>query len=457
MGRMFGTDGVRGVANVGRMTAENVLEIGRATAFVCTQNHPRTKGPRRRIVIGKDTRASGYMLENALSAGICSMGVDVLFVGPVPTPGIAFTTISMRADAGLVLSASHNPFEDNGIKIFGSDGFKFPDALEDEIEDIIESGRIRELRPISNEVGRAKRIDDAIGRYIVFCKNTFPVELSLEGLRIVLDCANGATYKVAPIIFEELGAEVFPIHNQPNGVNINDNCGSQHTDDLIRKVKETRADIGLAFDGDGDRLIAVDEKGEELTGDHIIAVLAKFFKDHGRLKNNHVVTTVMSNFGFGKAMRELGIDHSMSQVGDRYVLKDMLEQDAILGGEASGHLICREFHSTGDGILAALQLLWVMQETKQPLSELAKVMTMFPQRLINVNVTDKPPLEEVNSIQAAVKEAEKALGDDGRVLIRYSGTQSMCRVMVEGPTVSMTDSLATELARTVSSALGAQG
>jgi phosphoglucosamine mutase len=454
MARMFGTDGVRGIANVGQMTAENVLEIGRATAQVCNRNRQRSKGPRRRIVIGKDTRASGYMLENALSAGICSMGVDVLLLGPLPTPGIAFTTMSMRADAGLVLSASHNPFEDNGIKIFGPDGFKLPDALEDEIEDIIRSGRIKELRPVANEVGRAKRIDDAIGRYIVFCKNTFPDELSLEGLRIVLDCANGATYKVAPIIFEELGAEVFAIHNNPDGTNINDNCGSQHTDDLIRKVRETRADIGLAFDGDGDRLIAVDERGQELTGDHIIAILARRMKETGRLQNNTVVTTVMSNFGFVKAMRDLGIQLEMSNVGDRYVLQRMLEKDAVLGGEASGHLICREFHTTGDGIVAALQLLRTMRREKKKLSELAQVMSLFPQKLINVSVNDKPPLEEVKSIQEAIAAAEKTLGGDGRVLVRYSGTQSMCRVMVEGPTLAMTDSLASDIARVVSRSLG---
>jgi len=454
MGRLFGTDGVRGIANVGAMTAENVLEIGRATAQICKDQRPGGSTLRRRIVIGKDTRASGYMLENALSAGICSMGVDVLLLGPLPTPGIAFTTMSMRADAGLVLSASHNPFEDNGIKIFGGDGYKLPDRMEDEIQELIDSGRVREFRPVGNEVGRAKRIDDAIGRYIVFCKNTFPNEVSLEGLRIVLDCSNGATYKVAPIIFQELGAEVFAIHNSPDGTNINDACGSQHTDDLIHKVKETRADVGLAFDGDGDRLIAVDEKGEEITGDHIVAIIAKHMKEQGRLRTNRVVTTVMSNFGFGKAMEKLGIEHLQSDVGDRYVLKTMLEKDAMVGGEASGHLICREFHTTGDGIIAALQLLRAMQEQKKSLSELSKVMSLYPQKLINVNVTDKPPLEEVKSVQDAIAEAEKSLKGEGRILVRYSGTQSMCRVMVEGPTTAVTDSLASSVAKAVSQSLG---
>ena len=454
MSRLFGTDGVRGVANVGNMTAEKVLEIGRATALVCKDQYGTGNRNRRRIVIGKDTRVSGYMLENALSAGICSMGVDVLLLGPMPTPGIAFTTMSMRADAGLVLSASHNPFEDNGIKIFGGDGFKIPDQMEDEIQELIDSGKVKDFRPTSDDVGRAKRIDDAIGRYIVFCKNTFPAEISLEGLRIVLDCANGATYKVAPIIFEELGADVIAIHNQPDGTNINDKCGSQFTDDLIDKVKETRADIGLAFDGDGDRLIVVDEQGNELTGDHIIAILAQHMKQKGRLDNNQVITTVMSNFGFGKAMQELEIEHAQADVGDRYVLKEMLERGAVLGGEASGHMICREFHTTGDGIIAALQLLRVMQEQKKPLSALSRIMRMYPQKMINVNVDDKPPLEEVTSIQNAIQAAEKELGDQGRVLIRYSGTQSMCRVMVEGPTKAMTDSLTNSLAATVKHSLG---
>jgi phosphoglucosamine mutase len=452
MARMFGTDGVRGIANTGRMTAENVLEIGRATAFVCNKRGGRER--RRRIVIGKDTRVSGYMLENALTAGICSMGVDVFLLGPMPTPGIAFTTMSMRADAGMVLSASHNPFEDNGIKIFSHDGYKLADETEDEIEQLITSGRIKDMRPMGDEVGRARRIDDAIGRYIVFCKNTFPDDLSLDGLRIVIDCANGATYKVAPIIFEELGAEVIAIHNQPDGTNINDKCGSQHPEDLIRKVLETRADIGLAFDGDGDRLIAVDEKGNELTGDHIVAICAKYLKDRNQLRGNRVVTTVMSNFGFVLAMRDLGIEHSMANVGDRYVLQRMREIDAALGGEPSGHLIFQEHHTTGDGIIAALQLLRTMQGEKQRLSELAKVMRLFPQKLINLNVTDKPPLEEVRPIQDAIAAAEKELKGEGRVLVRYSGTQSMCRVMVEGPTKAKTDTLADLIAHAVTAALG---
>ena len=452
MSRMFGTDGVRGVANVHPMTAENILQIGRATAYVCKQHQADRK--RHKIVIGKDTRLSGYMVENALTAGICSMGVDVLLVGPMPTPGIAFITHNMRADAGLVISASHNPYQDNGIKIFNHDGNKLPDEEQDEIEDLISSGRINDIRPTALEVGSAKRIDDAIGRYIVFCKNTFPDNQTLEGMKVVLDCSNGATYKVAPVIFSELDAIVESIHDQPNGTNINDNCGSQHTHDLIRKVRESGADVGLAFDGDGDRLIAVDELGNELTGDHILTVAARYYKDLGLLANNRVVSTIMSNFGFGEAMQSLGVDYLQSGVGDRYVLEMMKAEGAIIGGEASGHLIFKNHHTTGDGILAALQLLAAMHYYKKPLSELAAGMKMYPQRLINIDVKSKPPIEDVKELQAAIQDAEAKLASKGRVLIRYSGTQSMCRVMVEGPDEETTEQLCSDLADTVTRCIG---
>ncbi len=451
MGNMFGTDGVRGIANMPPMTAEMVLEIGRATAYVCKQ-HQKTQ--RHRIVIGKDTRVSGYMLENALTAGICSMGVDVYLLGPLPTPGIAFITQSMRADAGLVLSASHNPYQDNGIKIFSRTGNKLPDSEEDEIETLITSGTIKDIRPTANDIGKAQRIDDAIGRYIVFCKNTFPDQVTLEGLKIVLDCANGATYKVAPIIFTELGAEVIAIHNEPNGVNINDNCGSQHTQDLRRKVKETGADLGLAFDGDGDRLIAVDERGDELSGDHIMAICAKWYKEQGLLNNNRVIATVMSNFGFHEAMKRLDIDVGVAPVGDRYVLEMMRAQNAVIGGEASGHLIFTNHHTTGDGIIAALQLLAVMRSNGSSLSEMAGIMRMFPQKLINLDVLSKPPIEDIPELMASIQSAEEELRGSGRVLIRYSGTQSMCRVMVEGPDPETTDRLALGLADTVKRCIG---
>jgi len=450
MERMFGTDGVRGVANVHPMTAEMALQIGRATAYVCKKH----KGRRHTIVIGKDTRISCYMLESALTAGICSMGVDVLLVGPMSTPGIAFITRSMRADAGLVISASHNPYQDNGIKIFSRDGFKLPDAEEDEIERLITTDHIKDIRPTAGEIGKAKRIDDAMGRYIVFCKNTFPESMTLEGMKIAMDCANGATYKAAPTIFSELGAEVTAIHCEPNGLNINDRCGSQHTQDLSARVREIKADIGIAFDGDGDRFIAVDETGEEITGDHIMAICGKMYKELGLLKNNLLISTVMSNFGFFIALKELGIESGASKVGDRYVLEMMQKKGAVLGGEASGHLIFLNHHTTGDGIISALQLLSAMRHYSQPLSKLAKIMKMAPQKMINVDVKSKPPIEKIPEIQEGIKKAEAELKDKGRVLIRYSGTQSMCRVMVEGPTQEMTDRLTAMLVDVVKKSIG---
>ncbi len=451
MGRLFGTDGVRGVANQYPMTAEMALEIGRATAYVCKQHQER----RHTIVIGKDTRVSGYMLESALTAGICSMGVDVLLVGPMPTPGIAFITRNMRADAGLVISASHNPYQDNGIKIFSRTGYKLPDADENEIEELISSGRIKDIRPTANQIGKARRIDDALSRYIVFCKNTFPENLSLEGMKIVLDCGNGATYKAAPIIFSELGADVTAIHCSPNGVNINENCGSQHTEDLRAKVKELGADVGFAFDGDGDRMIAVDEKGQEISGDHILLICARALKEQGRLPNNLMVTTVMANFGFFVAARKLGIEAGVAPVGDRYVLEMMKEKGSTIGGETSGHMIFLDHHTTGDGLISALQLLAVMRATGQKLSSMSGIMSVTPQKMINVNVREKPDLSTVPPVQEAIKAAEAELGDQGRVLVRYSGTQSMCRVMVEGPTKEMTDRLTNAIARVVTECLGA--
>ncbi|MFH1037802.1 MAG: phosphoglucosamine mutase [PVC group bacterium] len=450
MGKLFGTDGVRGIANIAPMTAEMILEIGRATAHVCKLHRDR----RHRIVIGKDTRVSGYMVENALTAGICSMGVDVLLVGPMPTPGIAFITRNMRADAGVVISASHNPYQDNGIKIFSRTGYKLPDAEEDEIEGLILTGQIRDIRPTAREIGKARRIEDAIGRYIVFCKNTFPEERSLEGMRIVLDCANGATYKVAPIIFSELGAEVITIHDDPDGININDRCGSQHTEDLRSRVVAEKAQIGLAFDGDGDRLIAVDEKGRVTTGDQIMTICARMYKEAGKLKNNLVISTVMSNFGFGLALKKLGIKYGASKVGDRYVLEMMQDKGAILGGEESGHIIFLNHHTTGDGIIAALQLLSALRLYKKPLSSLARLMKLFPQKLINVEVKNKPSLETLPGVQEALREAEGRLKGKGRVLLRYSGTQSMCRVMVEGPTDEMTERLCLFLVEAVKKAIG---
>ena len=453
MGKLFGTDGIRGMANEGNMTAEMALLIGRALAYTCKEYH-KEQGTRPRITIGKDTRLSGYMVENALTAGITSMGVDVLLLGPIPTPAVAFITQSMRADAGIVISASHNPYFDNGIKIFGRTGYKLPDEMEAEIEDLVLSGRISNVRAVAQEIGKAKRIDDAMGRYIEFCKNTFPDNMTLDGMKVVLDCSNGATYKCAPLIFSELGADVTTIHAEPDGLNINDNCGSQHTQDLRTKVKGLNADIGLAFDGDGDRLIAVDEKGNELTGDQIMAICAKAYKDSGLLKNNRIIATVMSNVGFHAAMRALDVELGIAGVGDRLVLEMMKETDAVLGGEDSGHMIFLDCHTTGDGIVSALKLVNTLKQSGAKLSDLAEVMTPFPQKLINVDVKEKPPIEEVGVLVKAIAEAEAELGDDGRVLIRYSGTQPMCRVMVEGPTENQTNAIAERLAVIVTEVLG---
>ncbi|MCU0858175.1 MAG: phosphoglucosamine mutase [Pontiellaceae bacterium] len=454
MGKLFGTDGVRGMANMGNMTAEQALEIGRAVAYVCKEYH-KERGTRPRIVIGKDTRLSGYMLENALTAGVCSMGVDVLLLGPLPTPGVAFITQDMRADAGIVISASHNPYHDNGIKIFSRTGYKLPDAEEEEMERLISQRALRDVRSTEDDIGKARRIDDAAGRYIVFCKNTFPEELTLDGMKIAIDCANGASYKVAPTIFSELGAAVSAIHVSPDGMNINDRCGSQYTDDLKAAVLKTGSDIGLAFDGDADRLIVVDETGTELSGDQIMAICAAHYRRKGLLKNNKVICTVMSNVGFLAAMKDLGIEAVATPVGDRHVLERMIEEDAVLGGEASGHIIFHNHHSTGDGIVAALQLLAILRETGKPLSGLAAVMRVFPQKLINIDVTKKPPLENLPELNVAVEKAEAELGDQGRILIRYSGTQPMCRVMVEGPTEEMTGRIASELATAVRGCIGA--
>ena len=453
MGKLFGTDGVRGLANEGNMTAEMVLQIGRATAYICKQYH-QEKGTRPRIIIGKDTRLSGYMLENALTAGITSMGVDVLLLGPIPTPAVAFITQSMRADAGLVISASHNPFYDNGIKIFGRTGYKLPDEIEAEIEDLVLSGRISNVRAVQQEIGKAKRIDDAMGRYIEFCKNTFPDDMTLDGMRVVLDCSNGATYKCAPLIFAELGAQVTTIHAEPNGMNINDQCGSQHTQDLGAMVKKLKADVGLAFDGDGDRLIAVDEEGNELTGDQIMAICAKAYKDAGKLKNNKLVATVMSNVGSDAAMKEMGVDVELAGVGDRLVLELMKKTGAVVGGEDSGHMIFLDCHTTGDGIVSALKLVNILKQSGTTLSALSRIMTPFPQILINVDVLEKPPIEEVPGIVGAIAAAEAELGDRGRVLIRYSGTQPMCRVMVEGPTEEQTADIAKRLVAVVKECIG---
>jgi len=440
MRKLFGTDGVRGVANTYPMTSEIAMQIGRAIAFIVKKSN---KG--NSIVIGKDTRLSGYMIENALSAGICSMGVNVQVVGPLPTPGIAFITTSMRADAGVVISASHNPFQDNGIKIFSNDGFKLPDEVEGNIEDLIFSQKMAALRPVADEVGKASRIDDAQGRYIVYLKNTFPRQYTLDDFHIVLDCAHGATYKVAPYVFAELGARVTTLGVEPNGKNINHQCGALHPELMAEQVKTLGADIGLALDGDGDRLIVCDEKGAIVDGDHIMAICAKDLMSRRKLKKKTLVATVMSNMGLERAMAEMGGHLVRSQVGDRYVVETMRTKGYNFGGEQSGHLVFLDHNTTGDGILASLQLLAIMIKKKKPLSELATIMSTYPQVLENVRMSSKVDPMQISGFPEALAGAEDTLGTKGRVLVRPSGTEPVIRVMAEGEDQQEIETIALEL------------
>ena len=449
MRKLFETDGVRGIANEYPMTPEMAMQIGQAVSYILQK-----KGHQPRIVIGKDTRLSGYMLESALVAGITSMGADAITIGPFPTPGIAFMTTNLDADAGIVISASHNPFEDNGIKIFSKTGFKLTDEQEIDIEELIFSKNISDKLSAPADLGKAYRETDALGRYIVFLKQTFPKNLSLEGMKIVIDCANGATYKVAPLLFKEMRANLIALNTSPDGMNINLNCGALHTEGLAKKVLEFNADIGLAFDGDGDRLIVVDEKGSIVSGDQVMAICTKDLKTEGMLKNNILVTTVMSNMGLSIALEKMGVEQAKSKVGDRYVLEEMQKKDAVIGGEDSGHIIFLDHHTAGDGILSALQILAVIKKKNKPVSELAKVMKVFPQITVNVNVKSKPPLKEQREIIDAIKEVEKALGNNGRVLVRYSGTQAVCRVMIEGPTQKETKVFAGTIAEVIKKKLG---
>ena len=447
--KLFGTDGVRGIANMHPMTTEIAMQLGRAAAYVFKHENRRS-----RIVIGKDTRLSGYMIENALAAGICSMGVDVLLVGPLPTPGIAFITASMRADAGVVISASHNPYQDNGIKFFARDGFKLPDEMELQIEDLIFSDRIDSLRPTAEEVGKAFRVDDAIGRYIVFLKNTFPRELDLTGLKIVLDCAHGAAYRVAPAVLEELGAEVFAYGVNPDGTNINADCGSTHPEVISAAVREHGADLGIALDGDADRCIFVDEHGNEVDGDHIMAICAIDMLKRGTLPQSTVVATVMSNMGFDIAMRQAGGRVVKTDVGDRYVVEEMRRNGYRFGGEQSGHLVFLDHNTTGDGMLSALQVLSILQLSDKPLSELASVMTALPQVLVNVRVRERRNITELPEVEKLIAEVENRLGDAGRVLIRYSGTEPLMRIMLEGRDQDEITGMANEIAQLVKGLIG---
>jgi phosphoglucosamine mutase len=448
--KLFGTDGVRGVANVHPMTAELAMQIGRGTAYIMKKNNKK----RHKIVIGKDTRLSGYMLENAITSGVCSMGVDVLLVGPLPTPGIAFLTPNMRADAGIMISASHNPFQDNGIKIFSQDGFKLPDEVEAQIEQLIASNQMDSMRPTATEIGRVRRIDDVTGRYIVFLKNTFPKEMRLDGLRLVIDCANGAAYKCAPAVFEELGARIILIGAEPNGENINQNCGALHPELVRERVLKEGADMGLALDGDADRAIFVDNKGNVLNGDHIIAICARDLRDQNKLAKNTVVATVMSNLGLEMALKEMGVHLVRTDVGDRYVLERMRQDGYNLGGEQSGHLIFLDHNTTGDGILSALQVLAVMIRKEQSLSELAEIMEDTPQVLVNVKVSQRVELNDNPVLKKQFARVRETLGEAGRLLVRYSGTEPKVRVMVEGPDSYLIETLAGETADIIGKELG---
>jgi len=450
MGVLFGTDGVRGVANKEPMTAEIALRLGKAIAYLC-----RSHSGRHRIVIGKDTRLSGYMLENAMVAGICSMGMDALVIGPLPTPGIAFITQSMRADAGVVISASHNLFQDNGIKFFRRDGYKLPDEMEQEMEALVGSDRLAGLQPTADKVGKAFRIDDAKGRYIVFAKETFPKDLTLEGYRIVLDCANGAGYKVAPTVLSELGGEVKALGVDPDGKNINQECGSQHPRKMAELVRETGANLGVALDGDGDRVIFADERGRVVDGDAVMAFCGKEMIRQNRLPHKTVVATVMSNFGLELALKEVGGKLVRTSVGDRYVAEEMRRSGAMLGGEQSGHLIFREYVTTGDGINTALQVLAIMVRTGMPLSKLADQLQLMPQVLLNVAVREKRPIEGIPHLQRHIESIERELGDSGRILVRYSGTEALLRIMIEGASQDRIRGYAEQIADRVRGELGA--
>ncbi|MGI8432235.1 MAG: phosphoglucosamine mutase [Chthoniobacterales bacterium] len=432
--KLFGTDGVRGVANVEPVTAETALQLGRAAAHVFTQLNPREHpaGLRPKIVLGKDTRLSGYMLENALVAGITSLGVDVLLIGPLPSPGVAYITRSLRADAGIVLSASHNSYEDNGIKFFRHDGYKLDDAIERQIEELVFSGAIDSIRPTAGKIGRATRIDDALGRYVEFAKASFPRGLSLEKMRIAVDVANGAGYKSTPCILRELGADLTVAHNQPNGTNINAQCGSTYPEEIQRLVRESGAQVGIANDGDADRVLLCDETGAVVDGDEILAIASVDLLRRGQLAEQTLVATVMSNFGLDDALAAHGGKVVRTQVGDRYVIEEMVRRDLNLGGEQSGHMIFRDFTTTGDGIISALQILRIMQETGKPLSELKKCLTKYPQAQRNLRVKEKPPLEQLPAVLQLVEEAEKELNGQGRVLLRYSGTEPKIRLLIEG-------------------------
>ncbi len=446
--RLFGTDGIRGEANSYPMSPDLVLRLGQAIGvyFRSKMAHPR-------ILIGKDTRRSGYMLEQALCSGICSVGVDAFFLGPLPTPGIAYLTRGLRACAGIVISASHNPFHDNGIKIFSANGYKLPDEDEDKLEALLKSDDLENHAVHGADIGTARRIEDAIGQYAVFLKEQFPKHLTLDGLRLVIDCANGASYRVAPKVFAELGAEIFMLGVEPNGININEHCGALHPQQLREKVMLYKADLGIALDGDADRLVVVDDKGDIVDGDEILAICGIHMLQKNKLRNRALVSTIMSNMGLEVALARHGGKVVRTKVGDRYVMEAMINGDYNLGGEQSGHLIFRDCATTGDGLMAALNLLEIMVESGKKVSELRHCMERFPQVMRNIKVKEKIPLEQLPELTEFIKRCESKLAGTGRVLVRYSGTENLARIMVEGEDEEAIDTMVDEIADKMQSAI----
>jgi phosphoglucosamine mutase len=440
--KLFGTDGIRGKANVAPITAEVALQVAMATAIQLRRGDHRHK-----VVIGKDTRLSGYMLEPAMVAGFISMGMDVILVGPLPTPAIAMLTRSLRADLGVMLSASHNAYEDNGIKLFGADGYKLSDDVEAQIENLMHPSLKWELAP-SSDMGRAQRLEDESGRYIEYVKNTFPQDLQLDGLKIVIDCAHGAAYKVAPKVLYELGAEVIAIGVQPNGTNINKECGATATKLMQETVIREKADLGIALDGDADRLILCDEKGRVVDGDQIMALIAKSWNDSGRLKGGGIVATVMSNLGLERFLKTQGLDLKRMPVGDRYVVDHMRNNHFNIGGEQSGHIILGDYSTTGDGLMAALQVLSVIKTSRQPVSEICNMFKPVPQILKNIRYQSPAVLESIEMVNA-LSAAEEKMGTSGRILVRKSGTEPLIRVMAEGDDEILVKAVVQELCDTV--------
>ncbi len=453
MGELFGTDGIRGHANHYPITPEMALRVGKASAvFFGNQKLQGRPG----IVIGKDTRLSGDMIESALVSGLCALGADVLLTGVLPTPGVAYLTRHLQADAGIVISASHNPFYDNGIKFFNGQGFKLNDSIENEIERLILGSEMAPTDLKDHGIGQVQTVLDAEKQYRDFLIQTLPTtnQTNFRELKIAIDCANGATHKIAPNLFEQLGMHVVDLATSPNGININSDCGSQHPEELAKTVLNSGCDVGFAFDGDGDRLVAVDEQGKTLSGDQLIAIFAKDFIEQNILSNQTVVTTVMSNMGLEKTFNDMQINHLKSAVGDRYVMQEMMASKAVLGGEDSGHIILLSMHTTGDGLLAALQLIRILASRQTKMSDLATVMTVFPQTLLNVNVKTKPPIAEIPGLADAIAAIEENLGNRGRVLVRYSGTQPMCRIMVEAATENDAERYCRQLSDLIHSKIG---